>query len=76
MFEIGGRLQNGQTTFKFSKGEIPIRFESWLWLIVISDPLELVVCQEQWKIWQQTSKDREDMSELLTGNWKMLVWWK
>ena len=43
---------------------------------MISDPLELVVCQEQWKISQQTSKDREGASELLSGNWKMLVWRK
>ena len=76
MFKLAEGSKYGQTTFKFGKGEIPIRFESWLWLTVISDPLELAVCQEQWKIWQHTSKDREGASELLSGNWQMLVWQK
>lgn len=43
---------------------------------MISDPLELAVCQEHRTIWKQTSKDREGASDFLSGNWKMLVWRK
>ena len=49
MFKLEEGSKNGQITFKFGKGKILIKFESWLWLTMASDPLELAVCQEQWK---------------------------